>query len=684
MSELRCRVLHVLAMCVVGLAPVQAFACWEQQADELPAWAQRGRMIFIRNEGGIPKGEEDTYAQWQPVLHEHGARDLNGPAVAQCKQLGVPLSLRTEGVLFFGDDRCVQKIKASGSIHGWREHSWYWACNWWVRDPKFREAAQVGKDGKLTLAYGSNKMTNREMGNVLSPLLLRMRKEISQAMLTPRPDPDSTDNPLYPQFPYTDFDDCNFGRKGKPYDIYPLFGHLSMVWYDNPSMGADWHAESQAAWKQHFQDKFGVEIADPGGHPDELVRREWARFWAEAYGKYYDAYYQFHQQHIAGTAVPELCRGLNGKLHCLVGINASAVSGAKGARELYLYAYHKPTDFPGMLVEYWTSRSHGKHTPLFKLAMSSMRGRPTSAAGPAPIVDGEALAVNSAICGAGGPRWKAYVQFGYDNRQLLTNALQGNRVGVLYNCRSGLVANTLERQYDLYEQLDQLGIPYDVLVEQDLAAQHADFLQGYAAVLVSGGEFNNQEVAGLQRYAESGGHLVLIGNVQIEPEQYRKLPAGEEPRAPSREEVPLAKVFGQNSYADAHLKAGKGAVTVRAAVGVPNDDLAKVLQGQLDQTFRLADPQQGRIAANVLRQPKQGDALIIGLVNYTGQLQKDVRIALPKDAKAPAVAVISPDGYAQTLEVKDQVITVPELYNYSAVVIGPGNVVPQPCSFETG
>jgi len=666
--------LGCLPVAFAALPPRGALGRWEGKADELPAWAQRGRIIFIRNEGGIPKGDEATYAQWQPVLHQHGARDVNSAAVARCKALRVPLSLRTEGVMFFGDDRCVRRIRRGSAIYAYREHTWYWAYNWWLRDAAFREAARTGSDGKQVLAYSHNATTNREAGNVLSPVLLRMRREISQAILTPRRDPASTDNPLYPKHPYTDFDDCRFGRKGKPYDIYPIFGHLSMVWYDNPSMNADYAPASKEAWKKHFKEKFGVGIDAPANHPDERVRREWARFWAETYGRYYDAYYRFHQEHVRRTAVPETCRGLNGQLHCTVGMNASSVSGPGGARLLYLFAYHKPTDYPGMLVEYWTRQSHGKLAPMLKVSMAAMHGRPTGAAGSANTADAEALAVNGAIVGGGGARWRAYVQFGLDNRRLLTNALQGNTVGVLYNVRSGLVTGTLTRQYDLYEQLDKLGIPFDALVEEDLSETNADWLAGYAVVLVPGGEFNPQETAGLKRYVQGGGHLVLIGDVGIEQNQYAQL--GSAPSRPFRlPAVPLAKAFGRNGLRDSQVELGTGTLTVCTGRVVPNDELARIIKPRLGRCYHVLETHNGRVTANVLRQPASGDARIIGLVNYTGRVQKNVRISLPGDLAFRAAAVVSPDGYACYLKPDGGMIAVPELYNYAMVVLGPTDAV---------
>jgi len=90
---------------------------------------------------------------------------------------------------------------------------------------------------------------------------------------------------------------------------------------------------------------------------------------------------------------------------------------------------------------------------------------------------------------------------------------------VLYNIRTGLFTGTLAAQYDICEQLDQLGIPYDVLVEEDLSDKNADWLNGYAAVIVPGGEFDEKELAGLKRYVQNGGHLILIYSaVVIGPE----------------------------------------------------------------------------------------------------------------------------------------------------------------------
>lgn len=676
----------VIGALLAGLGLMLAFepaeARWEERANDLPAWAQRGRIIFLRHDGNQTP---PAFDRWQPVLHLHGARNVNAAAVADRKARHVPMSLRLEATMFFGDDRAVRKV-AARAFYGWTEHTWYWQYNWWVRDPGFRQAVLIKRDGQPMIEYWGNSMTEREAGNPLHPLLRRMRSEVSQAVLTPRPDPKSPSNPRYPKFPYGsnqyqkyDLDDVTFGRD-ETREYYPVFGHLSMLWYDNPVFWADSSEHSQAIWKEHFREKFGTPIPDPASHPNDLVRREWTRFWADAYGRYLSEYYACHQRNVAETAVPETTRALNGKLHVTVGMNASPVSSPWGAQYLYLFNHHAVSDFPGLLVEYYPLFTQGKFAPMIKFAMASMRGRPTGGATTNVLHEAEALALNGANAFTGvPPRAEAYLNFQYENRDLFTNALQGNTIGILYNTRTGLVTETLINAYELGLQLEELGLPYDVIVEDDLGPKNADFLRRYAAILVPGGEFSDAEAEGLKRYVRKGGHLILIGDAVIEPPQYLELEPGPPSAAPFRPDVPLGRVFGYDSFAEASTRFGKGTVTVCEDQVLTNGRLKMLLEPEFPATFRLLDPKQSLITVNALRQPGQGDARIVGLVNYTGEAQRDVAVALPERLKFSAAAAISPDGGAVPLEVAKvdgtPVVTVPELYQYAALVFGKERIV---------
>jgi len=626
------------AAVVVGLTGGVCLAAggWETQADELPDWAQRGRMIHIRTGGDL----RPEYAQWRPVLHFHGAAYSAPDTIAERKKHRIPTSVRMEAVMFFGTDEILQRIAEKyGQPVAHVEHTWYWQHSWFLRDPKFRQAALRRRDGEMMIEYYGNAITERKMGNPLSPMLHRMRREQSEAVLTPRKDPVSPRNRFYPKHPYGvkkhgfNWDDLGLRKRGRNKALYyPLFGHLAMLWYDNPNMWADFSDASRQAWEAHFAKTFGRAVAAPARHPDDRVRREWKRFWIDAYGDYFELYYRAHQKNIQKTKVPETARALDGSLHCVVGLNASPVSFMWGADWLYLFAHRTVSDYPGMLVEYPTWYSHGKRAPVIKTAMSAMHGRPTGGAWTRQTVDAECLACNgtNAYTRIGRQsRGRAYIQFQFDNRALLTNALQGNRIGVLYNTRSGLVTDTLIGHYEMCEQLDRLGATYDVLVEKDLAEDATAFLRRYAAVLVPGGEYNAAEIAGLRRYAEGGGHLVLIGDVRAEAPQHGKLPAGPPQPAPWQKPEPVAGAFGHTSFADAELTAGKGRVTVRGDQVLPQAELATILKDDLPHSWRLADPHGGLVTANVLRQPRAGDAHIVGLVNYTGRDQQDVRLVLP-------------------------------------------------------
>ncbi|HNQ35625.1 MAG TPA: hypothetical protein PKN80_06125 [bacterium] len=660
------------------LRPRPAAAHWEVQADDLPAWGQRGRLTWAYHDSNPTTPE---MARWPLVTHLHGPRPVTGAIVNERVRQGIPINLRLEAIMFFGTDSIVRRQLDVYKGNRYRvDHDWYWQFNWFSRDPKFREAATVLRDGRLMVEYLGNNLTEREMGNPLSPMLLRMREEQSRAILG-RHDPASPANPVYPQFPYTpENDDVSFGKKGAPYAYYPSFGYISSVWYDNPQLWADASEFSQRVWKGHFKEKFGLEIADPASHPSELVRREWRRFWADAYGRYFEQYRNFHQENIRNSA-PEiipLTTALNGRRVCPVMLNASKLSHIWGANQLYIFNRYRASDYPGVQCEFEERFTGGRHALPIKFGMASMHGRPTGKHGTNARAEGEALALNGNHSYVGlkaGTRAFEYADFQYNNGFLLENAQPANRIAILYNIRSGLVASNLIDAFNLGRQLDELGLPYDVLIEDDLSDARTALVAGYAAVLVPGGEFNAGEVAGFQRYLAGGGRLVLIGDAILEPPQYRLISPEESGADPWRPDQPLAGALGAAGFGEARVKSGRGELAVFDDQVVSNAKLNAALAPCLASTFRLPESRGGLVMANVLRQPRQGDALVIGLVNYGGQVQKEVKIALPSDLRAADCAVISPDGYAGRLKVSRGVITVPELYQYSAVVLGSRAVV---------
>jgi len=648
---------HRVAILIsLTLLPLAVQGRWEEQASDLPEWAQRGRMIFIRWDEKAELLPE--FEQWKPVLHLHGAR-FPGTRVEECVKKNIPLSLRLEAVMFFGDDRAIQKINER-AYYGWREHSWFWQYNWWVRDPVFREAALIKRDGEQLIEYVGNQVTEREMGNPLHSALFRMRQEISQAVLTPH-DARSPTNAIYLKFPYTAYDDTHYGKKGEPFEYYPVFGHLSMLWYDNPNLWADASEHSQKIWREHFQKKFGEEIADPPSDTREEVRHEWTRFWVDAYGKYLAAYYAAHQENAEKSAAPETATALNGKRHIAVGINASPVAKPWGAQMLYLFRHHRATSFPGLLVEYEAPFTRGKYAPMIKFSMAAMHGRQTGWSGTDQTAEAEALALNGVNAyTALTPRAKAYIQFRYDNRALFTNALQGNRVGIVYNVRTGLHSNTLISAYELGQQLDELGIPYDVITEDDLVTPDYEFMKDHLALLVPGGEFNESEIKGLSYYVVWGGNLVLIGDVFQESKTEKPSPIGRPTALQSK---------------------GHGSVTLCDDQMLTNKRIEEILHYRIESSYQVMNPQGGLICANVLLQPRQRNARIIGLVNYTGQPQSNIKISLPRESRFTSAVAVSPDGIAAPITISDPYaynrpsLILPELHSYAAIILGEPSVL---------
>jgi hypothetical protein len=111
----------IVALAFLAVSPAPAH--WETQADDLPAWGQRGRLMLSMYGGGPVLPE---FAQWQIVLHEHGPREVSIANVEERRKLGIPMNVRLETTMFFLDDSLVEreKKKWNGGRHRF-DHDWY-------------------------------------------------------------------------------------------------------------------------------------------------------------------------------------------------------------------------------------------------------------------------------------------------------------------------------------------------------------------------------------------------------------------------------------------------------------------------------------------------------------------------------------------------------------------------------
>ena len=110
-----------------------------------------------------------------------------------------------------------------------------------------------------------------------------------------------------------------------------------------------------------------------------------------------------------------------------------------------------------------------------------------------------------------------YYDFLVKNRLLYLNADQGASLAILHSVPTDLWTGAGRRWEKMAENLNRAGVPYEVIVEQDLKA---DLLARYRAVLVSGVRaISDADAEQLAAYVRGGGRVVFGGECGLTDER---------------------------------------------------------------------------------------------------------------------------------------------------------------------
>jgi len=611
-----------------------------------PDWAQRGRIIYLdhtmANERDLAIVERLKAQGATPFIHAftpHWPDDM--AVVERIDRDGIPVDVRVEGSLFFEDDH----IDRFAFIHGkflpggwWYNHAWRTNYNWWRDFPESIRATTRRRNGDEKLGYAGHHVSVRREGSPLAPEHRSVRaKQI--AWLLNAIDP----LPNVPMRPYE-----NMGAKD-PKIPYPIIGHYSGLWYDNPSSAPSYDVACRLAWEKHFREKFGVELWDPASHPDPAVRREWARFWGEAWADYF----------LWRKACQNECIAKQGKPFCLTAGNFSFISQPHGTLEFYL-AKKGVVDMFGP-SEYVPEFCRGRFHFLIKAAMAATHGRPAGKFYPNDMQIAESLALD-----ATNTYRPDQADFLATNLDLYGKAQPGGRIALLFHVEHNLIESHLVDLQELVDQIVGLGHPYEVVTEDDLplgariAGNPPALAKEFPLLVISQADLTAEQVAGLGAYLDGGGRLLLLSDCLVEKPRYYNL-ASPPPWTPART---VASALGEKARERLEQR----------PLPIASADLQQALERLGGVGYRL-EPPDPDVFLNILRQPV-GDLTLVSLVNYSGKEKKGVAIRLPGRSPArgtpapPQAGWISRDGGAGMLSVQGGRLAVPELRYGVTVVLG--------------
>jgi len=612
--------------------PAVVMAHWVDDP-RYPDWAQRGRIIYLDGTRADDKDlaivERLKAEGATPFIHAftpHWPDDAK--IVERLDKAGIPVDVRVEAALFFEDDH----VDRFASIHGkfipggwWFNHAWRTNYDWYHCFPESIGGTTRRRNGDEKLGYAGHRVTVRREGSPLAPGHRSARaKQIAWLLAGVDPLPD------VPMRPYEN------NQAKDPKVPYPMLGHYSGLWYDNPCHAPTYDVASREAWEKHLRARFGVEVWDPPSHPDPNVRREWARYWGEAWADYYLWRKQLQD---------DLLRK-RGKPLCLTAGNFSFISQPHGTIEFYL-AKRGIVDMPGP-SEYVPDFCRGRFHFLIKTMLAATHGRPAGKFYPNDMQIAESLAV----CGTNTYR-PDQAEFLAANVDLYGNAQPGGRIALLFHVDHNLIESHLVDLQELVDQITGLGFSYEVVTEDDLDREAA--LAGWFPILViSQTDLTEGQAAKLNRYLEGGGQLLLIGDCLIKGPRYYDLNAPPA-WAPRR------------TVASALSDKARERAAVDERPFLPADDLKKAIGRLGGPGFHLwrGHPD---VLINVLRQPK-GDLILVSLVNYSGKPVRDLYVPMSAETAHVHAGWISRDGGAKMLS-WEYCVTAPELRYGGTIILG--------------
>jgi hypothetical protein len=204
------------------------------------------------------------------------------------------------------------------------------------------------------------------------------------------------------------------------------------------------------------------------------------------------------------------------------------------------------------------------------------------------------------------------------NRGLYLDADQGAPLALLHSVPTDLWTHSADHWAKLAQNLNRAGVPYEVIVEQDL---QASLLARYRAVIVSSVRSISEEGAQqLAAYVKAGGRVLLAGECGLTDERGEPHP----------------------SRTLAALRARGGRVTSVAADlselnGTQLRDLVTQLMGEPEINVRNPS---GKLSSNLLSQPWAG-VRTVHLLNYDFTYDRPAWVISDDDQSSEARSYLS-------------------------------------------
>lgn len=273
----------------------------------------------------------------------------------------------------------------------------------------------------------------------------------------------------------------------------------------------------------------------------------------------------------------------------------------------------------------WVETWHAFENPSSPLAKEFALGIAEGAACDATYVANYDLSPSTPITDTKDPfnvnihqTMNRYYEFLVRNRGLYLNADQGAPLAILHSVPTDLWTHSADHWARLAQSLNRAGVPYEVIVEQDLKAA---LLARYRAVIVSGVRAISEEGAEqLAAYVKAGGRVLFGGECGLTDERGEPHPsrAIEELRRSGGRVISVAEDLSE-------LDGSRLRELVTRLMGEPE--------------INVRNPS-GKLSINVLSEPGQG-LRTVHLLNYDFTYDRPAGVISDDDGSSEARSYLS-------------------------------------------
>lgn len=600
---------------------MSAYSHWIDYKD-MPLWMQRGGGNYIisyhaRYLGGAHKWDEKISA-WEErlskaknigynALYWGAIRSLPKDLCLLMDKYNIAFIARIEGMMYFENDHLDMMEKIRPG--GWAEwHNWPLNTNWWGKFPQSMMGVNIRRDGTPLIEYYGSKYVERTAGCIDNPYFLKQRELYIKGICSGKR--------VFPDEPVPE---CSGLMKG--------------IWYDNPDSNIVCYSPlSKKKWKAYFKEKFGRNIDDPPTDPDPEVRKEWIKYWLDKYVKYY-------------LKNKEMIDKFSN--HPIYTCGNFKLQWPWSAWNYYLFN-KGALDLLGFCEEGGYAE-HNRFVFGYKASLAASHGKMGAILGPINAVG----KVEAMACGGiafTNPLDKGIPQynlFKIKNPEIYLNFHQGGKVALLFHIKNYIFNPGFLNLVGISDQLIRIGVPFEVIIEDDLKK---DLLKNYDVLLIPGVSLKKEEIDVLKDFVSNGKGIVLSGDNTDERGKN------------------LITYFGKKKNGNSGFTCGKGKIFFFEKQVLKDKELFNALKYTDGLSFHLLNSSKD-LFINVTTQPEY-KLTEIHLVNYSGQIMKNLKIKVPSYLRGQNAVIVSPDGINQRISLKGEEITVPEVSIYDVIVIG--------------